>query len=375
LPTFSENAYWLLEIETQRRTMKDRKIRVITIGVVLSLLGTPVLSLAKAGSGYRGGRGSSQGGAVSSSSVGSRGSRTFEQNGFKPIERSATPPASATATTKAAGPGAHPISAPSPAVQPSFLQRNPVLSGLAAGLAGSWIGHMLFGATSAPAAVHDRAGDLSRQEDSSASSSSGPSAGLLFIVMAMVAVGVYYLYKKRNGAFSPAYPGFGRTSPAPRGGSPAWVPASVGILSPSSSEPNLTAADEEEFRRLPVAIQTAWGRQDVQGLRRVATPEMFQYFSDKLAENLSAGVENRVEDVVVMRAEVREAWAEDARLYATVLMQWRAQDFVQSPGMQSSEAEHMGKGEDQASMEFVEAWTFVKHREGKWLLSAIQQIG
>jgi hypothetical protein len=234
---------------------------------------------------------------------------------------------------------------------------------------------MLFGATSAPAAVHDRAGDLSRQEDSSASSSSGPSAGLLFIVMAMVAVGVYYLYKKRNGAFSPAYPGFGRTSPAPRGGSPAWVPASVGILSPSSSEPNLTAADEEEFRRLLVAIQTAWGRQDVQGLRRVATPEMFQYFSDKLAENLSAGVENRVEDVVVMRAEVREAWAEDARLYATVLMQWRAQDFVQSPGMQSSEAEHMGKGEDQASMEFVEAWTFVKHREGKWLLSAIQQIG
>jgi predicted lipid-binding transport protein (Tim44 family) len=146
-------------------------------------------------------------------------------------------------------------------------------------------------------------------------------------------------------------------------------------LSPSSSEPKLTAADEEEFRRLLIAIQTAWGRQDVQSLRRIATPEMFQYFSDKLAENLSAGVENRVEDVVVMRAEVREAWAEDARLYATVLMQWKAQDYVQSPGKPLTDAEHTGKGEAQALMEFVEAWTFVKHREGKWLLSAIQQIG
>ena len=355
--------------------MKDRKIRMITLGVVLSLLGTPVLSLAKAGSGYRGGRGSSQGSAVSSNNVGSRGSRTFEQNGFKPIERSATPTASATAATNAPGPGAAPISAASPVVQPSFLQRNPMLSGLAAGLAGSWIGHMLFGTTSAPAGVHEGARDLSKQEDGSASSSSGPSAGLLFIVMAMVAVGVYYLYKKRNGALSPVFPGFGSTSPAPRSGSPAWVPASVGILSPSLSEPKLTAADEEEFRRLLIAIQTAWGRQDVQSLRRIATPEMSQYFSDKLAENLSAGVENRVEDVLVIRTEVREAWAEDARLYATVLMQWKVQDYVQSPGKQSSDAVDIGKGEDQALVEFAEAWTFVKHREGKWLLSAIQQIG
>jgi predicted lipid-binding transport protein (Tim44 family) len=370
----SENAYWLLEIEARRRTMKDRKIRVITLGVVLSLLGTPVLSLAKAGSGYRGGRGFSQGSAVSSSSVGSRGSRTFEQNGFKPIERSAASPAPAPATPHAAGPGVSPNSATPPVTQPSFLQRNPILSGFAAGLAGSWIGHMLFGATNSPAATQEGAGNPLSHEDGS---SSGPSAGLLFIVMAMVAVGVYYLYKKRNGALSPVFPGFGSTSPAPRSGSPAWVPASVGILSPSlsESEPKLTAADEEEFRRLLIAIQTAWGRQDVQSLRRVATPEMSQYFSDKLAENLSAGVENRVEDVVVIRTEVREAWAEDARLYATVLMQWKAQDYVQSPGKQSSDAVDIGKGEDQALVEFVEAWIFVKHREGKWLLSAIQQIG
>ena len=166
--------------------MKDRKIRMITLCVVLSLLGTPVLSLAKAGSGYRGGRGSSQGSAVSSNNVGSRGSRTFEQNGFKPIERSATPTASATAATNAPGPGAAPISAASPVVQPSFLQRNPMLSGLAAGLAGSWIGHMLFGTTSAPAAVHEGARDLSKQEDGSASSSSCVMTTWLALLEALV---------------------------------------------------------------------------------------------------------------------------------------------------------------------------------------------
>jgi predicted lipid-binding transport protein (Tim44 family) len=136
----------------------------------------------------------------------------------------------------------------------------------------------------------------------------------------------------------------------------------------------LTAADEEEFRRLLVEIQTAWGRQDIQGLRRIATPEMVQYFSDKLAENVSQGVENRVEDVVVTHADVRESWAEDARLYATVLMQWKARDYVQSLAKPSSELSDTGEVADRGLSEFAEAWTFVKHRDGKWLLSAIQEV-
>jgi len=353
--------------------MKDYKIRLITLGVVLPLLGTPVLSLVKAGSGYRGGRASSQGGGLSSSSVGSRGIRTFDQYGFKPIDRSATPPASVTATTNAAGPTARPISASSPAVQPSFLQRNPVLSGLAAGLAGSWIGHMLFGTTTAPAAEQDGRGDLSRQEEPNASGSLGPFAGLLVMVMAISVAAVYYLYRRRNGGLRPSFTGFGSAGPVPRSDPPAWVPASAGLLHPSASEPTLTVTDEEEFRRRLVQIQRAWGRQDIQSLRRIATPEMVQYFSEKLTEDISVGVENRIEDIVVMGAEIREAWAEDTRLYATVLLQWKARDCAQSLAKPSSDPGYERENEDRESRDFVEAWTFVKHREGKWLLSAIQQ--
>jgi hypothetical protein len=352
--------------------MKDSKIkiRVITLVVVFSLLGTPVLSLAKAGSGYRGGRGSSQDGGMSSNSVGSRGSRTFDQNGFKPIEPSATAPAAAAGTSPGARQGPPLAPTPQPLAQPSFFQRHPMLSGFAAGLAGSWIGHMLFGATNSPAATQEEAGNPLSHEDGS---SSGPSAGLILLLMALAAAGVYYFYMRRNGSLSPALTGFGSASPA-RSEPPTWVPASLGVLSPSSSEPKLTAADEEEFRRLLIAIQTAWGRQDIQSLRRIATPEMFQYFSDKLAENISQGVENRIEDIIVVRAETREAWAEDTRLYATVLLQWKARDYVQSLTKPSSDPGYLVEGDDRVSTEVVEAWTFVKHQDGKWLLSAIQQV-
>jgi len=349
--------------------MRENKRRWLALAVAVSLLGTPVLSLAKAGSGYRGGRGSSQSGSPSYNSVGNRGSRTFEPNGFKPIERSAASPGSAAGAPRAAGPGAPPTSAGAPVAQPSFFQRNPIMTGIAAGLAGSWIGHMLFGATSAPAVVHDGAGNPAKQEDGTASSSSGPSAGLLLFMIASAGLGAYYLYKRRNVNLSSAITGPGHA----RSNSPAWVPPSVGVLSPlSSSEPKLTVADEDEFGRLLVEVQTAWSRQDISRLRRVATPEMFEYFNDKLAENVSGGVENRVEDVVVRGAEVREYWSEEARLYATVLMQWTARDYVQ-PLASSSEPSEPGNSGDRSFSEFAEAWTFVKHQDGKWLLSAIQQ--
>jgi predicted lipid-binding transport protein (Tim44 family) len=233
---------------------------------------------------------------------------------------------------------------------------------------------MLFGATNAPAAMHEGTGDPSRQEDGNASGTSGPSAALLLALMAVAAAGLYYFYKRRNDRLSLALPAAGGARSGARSEPPAWVPTSLGILSPSSSEPKLTAADEEEFRHRLIDIQTAWGRQDMQTLRRIATPEISQHFSDTLADNLSQGIENRVEDVVIMRAEVREAWAEDMRIYATVLFQWKARDYARSLSSPSGDSESPQGRAERAVVENAEAWTFVKHRDGKWLLSAIKQV-
>jgi predicted lipid-binding transport protein (Tim44 family) len=152
-------------------------------------------------------------------------------------------------------------------------------------------------------------------------------------------------------------------------------PASLGSLRASPElTTDITSADEEQFRDLLVQVQTAWGRRDLDMLRKVATPEMLHYFSNALAENVSQGVENRVEDVMVMHAEVREAWTEDARMYATVSLRWKVRDYTVSLAKRAGEPGYVMEGDERLPTETTEAWTFVRHRNGKWLLSAIQQV-
>jgi predicted lipid-binding transport protein (Tim44 family) len=136
----------------------------------------------------------------------------------------------------------------------------------------------------------------------------------------------------------------------------------------------VTPADEQQFRDLCVQVQTAWGRQDLDTLRKVTTPEMLHYFSSVLSDNASQEVENRVEDIMVMNAEVRESWTEDARTYATVLLRWKACDYTVSLAKQPGQPGYLIEGDRQMPTEINEAWTFMRHVNGRWLLSAIQQV-
>ena len=143
---------------SMERKIDLNKTKLIAVCIVISLIGVPTLSFARArGGGYGGGFSSGSRSSGSSGSMGSRGSRTYDQNGAKPIEQSATPRPSAIAPQSAPGSPA-PTAQPTPAMQPSFMQRNPLMAGLAAGIAGSYIGNMLFGATNSSARATD-AGD------------------------------------------------------------------------------------------------------------------------------------------------------------------------------------------------------------------------
>ncbi|MEO6545009.1 MAG: TIM44-like domain-containing protein, partial [Nitrospiraceae bacterium] len=128
------------------------------------------------------------------------------------------------------------------------------------------------------------------------------------------------------------------------------------------------------FQQLLTDIQTAWSKQDLAGLRRFVTPEMLTYFSTALAENTSQDIENHVEDVVLGRAEVREAWTEDATQYATVGLSWSARDYTVSLTKQRGEAGYLVEGSEEKPSESSEVWTFMRFQDGKWLLSAIQQV-
>lgn len=335
---------------------------LIASGLVIALIGTPAVSLAKARGGSGGGYSSGSRSSSASGNIGSRGSRTYDQNGAQPIQQSATPKP-ATAVPQSAAAGQAPVAQPTPASQPSLLQRNPLLAGIAGGLAGSWIGHMLFGATESSAKT-DEAGDAAAQ-----AAGSSVNNGLLLFLMVLGAGAAYYFLKVRRTP-APVLSGLTRSSAA--AGS-LLSESSASALRPATTDLDITTADKAAFQQLLTDIQTAWSTQDLAALKRFVTPEMLTYFSAALAENTSQDVENHVEQVVLGRADVREAWTEQATQYATVGLHWSARDYTVSTKRQRGEPGYLIEGSDEVSAESSEVWTFMRFQNGKWLLSAIQQ--
>lgn len=324
--------------------------KLIAALIVLTMVATPVLSYAKAG-------GRSSGGSSGGSSQGSRGSRTFDNNGYKPIERSTTPQ---TAPQSTARPAPSPAVPPQPVGQPSFFQRHPILTGLAAGFAGSWIGHMLFGANNS----------LAGQAGAEGADAGTGSMWPLILLLAFGGLAVYYFTKMRRPSVATTGPAFERSALAPET-APLVTGPMAGTLQPGTV---VSSEDESKFRQMLVDVQAAWSKQDLDALKRLTTPEMLHYFSDALSENTSKEIENRVEDVGVQQADVREAWTEDSKDYATVLLRWTARDYTVSLTKQRGEPGYLADGDDQKPADAAEAWTFMRYQGGKWLLSAIQQV-
>lgn len=234
-------------------------------------------SVVREGARRRGGFSSGSRGGSSSGSMGSRGSRTYQDNGTKPIEQSTTARPSATPPPSMAGNPAT-ASRPAPAAQPSWFQRNPLLAGIAGGLAGTWLGHMIFGATDTSARTTDGA------EGEQAAGGSG-SNGMLLLLMVMGG-GALWWYMRSRRIPAPNFSGLSRTSAA-----------SGSLLAESSRagfgaavvEDEITSTDKAAFQQALTDIQAAWSRQDLAGLRRLVTPEMLEYFSTGLAEQASEG--------------------------------------------------------------------------------------
>jgi predicted lipid-binding transport protein (Tim44 family) len=343
--------------------MNTTKLMAATIAI--ALIGVPTVSFAKArGGGFGGGYSGGSRGYSGSESMGSRGSRTYDQNGAKPIEQSTTPRPSATPPPSAAG---GPVAQPAPAMQPSFLQRNPLLAGLAAGIMGSYIGHMLFGATDSSARTTD-AGEAVGETNKPAEGFG--SAGILLILMLLGAGAFYYFMRVRRSP-TPDFSGITRSSTF--SGSLAAEPSAT-TLSTATVGDEVTSADKAAFQQLLTDVQTAWSKQDLAGLRRCVTPEMLSYFSTALAEQTSLDIANHVEDVVLLRAEVKEAWTEDAIRYATIGLHWSARDYTVSLTKQRGEPGYLIEGNEETPTEAGEVWTFMRYQNGKWLLSAIQQL-
>lgn len=308
--------------------MQQGRIRILAAALVLALAVVPAVAEAKAGGGL---------------SMGSRGAKTYSPNVAKPIERSITPPpVAAPATPPVYQPAPQPQAAPS--VNQGFFQRHPFVGGLLGGFVGAGIGALLFGG-------HMFGGGF---------------GGMLSLLL-QIAV-VVFLARWAIGFFR------GR---AGQGNLPAAdyrQPSGIAIPAAANTTAvlprfELSEADLSTFERLLIDIQAAWSRDDVAALRRLATPEIAGYMEDQLRENGQKGLQNRVEDVRLLKGDIVEAWREGAVDYATVNLKWSAADYTLRAG-----GTELVSGDPRRPSESAEVWTLVRHLNGPWQLSAIQQI-
>lgn len=291
-----------------------------------------------------------KGGGSTFMSQGSRGSRTYDPNGGAPMQRSMTPRQS-----------------PYYGGQPgygygSFAARHPFLTGMAGGFFGSWIGSLLFPHWGYGGYGYGGFGVF--------------SSLLSWLLIIGVVWFVIRLFSGRSRLMSDPDAGYGGGygggyGPAPYAGG-GLLPGGYGRA--DSAPLAITQADYQAFETILKAVQTAWSRGDLGTLRHYATPEMLSYFSEQLAGNQSQGVVNHVENVELLRGDLREAWDEGQLQYATAYLQWRALDYTVRDDGDSGGVQTVVAGDVRQPTVTAEFWTFARSPGGQWLLSAIQQV-
>lgn len=322
-------------------------VAILAAGLVL----LPALVEAKAG---RGG------------SMGSRGTRTYDAApatptapSAAPVQRSVTPPtqqaAPSTATQRPATAGAP------AAAQPGFFNR-PFMPALMGGLIGMGIGGLLFG------------GGLFGEGGLGAMGFGGVVGLLLQLALVFFIVRLAMNFF-RNRQQQPAMAGAGsnQTYRTPATDLPPAQARTTGMhggamLGGAAAALQISDADFEAFQQSLGDIQSAWSNGDLEALHSHVTPEMLGYFGRELSLLASQGLTNRVAEVNLEQGDLAESWSEDGIDYATVAMRWSALDYT------TDASGKVVNGSKTERSESVETWTFLRAGNGRWILSAIQQV-
>lgn len=152
------------------------------------------------------------------------------------------------------------------------------------------------------------------------------------------------------------------------GGAMPGAASGGGSSRPAAGPVEIGQNDYQAFERALHDIQTAYGREDMQALSYMATPEMVRYFGSDLEANRSQGVRNAVSDPKLLQGDLAEAWREGSTEYATVAMRFSLIDTTVDRN-----SGRIVSGDPRTPQESTELWTFQRENGGKWLLSAIQQ--
>jgi len=281
-------------------------------------------------------------------SGGSRGSRTFSTppatatapNAARPIERSMTQPGQTAAPTTATG---------------GFFNRPGLFGGLAAGFLGAGLFGMLFG--------NGLLGGL------------GGFASFLGLILqigivAIIAMFAWRWWQRRSQPTAALAGGPVLRAVAPRDPLPYTNSGRLAERNPEgygNGAIEVKPQDFKDFEQMLGDVLTAYGAEDVAGLRAHMTPEMLSYYAEELAKNSSRGVVNQISDVKLLQGDLAEAWREGDDDYATVAMRYSMADRT----LERSSGQVIEGGTNPQVA--TELWTFRRVHGGHWVLSAVQQ--
>jgi len=296
-----------------------------------------------------------------SGSTGNRGARTD-------ASVPATPTAPRTSTGAPSSPSAIPGRPAAPAAAAAQAARPSMMSTMAKGFAMGLIGAGLFGLLTGSGLFGGLSGVM------------GFLGLLLQVALIALAARLIWGWWRNRQQAQPVAAGMPRSALQPampqasaQAGGQAGGQASA--YQPQPVEPQRSdavgvgPADYEAFQGVLNDLMAAYSREDIAGIRRVATPEVAAQFIRELHDNQQKGVANRLGQPQLLQGDLAESWYEDSAAYATVAMR-----FAMTDAIVDRATGKVVSGDAERPTETTEIWTFRRDGAGRpWLLCGQQQ--
>jgi predicted lipid-binding transport protein (Tim44 family) len=238
-----------------------------------------------------------------------------------------------------------------------------MLKSLGAGLAGGFLGGMLFRSLSGGGSFgmgYPHAG--------------GGIGPLEIILLAGLAFLVFRLMSNRSQ--SPAtYPS--SSTPSDNGAedlmrrvkTTGWNEPTFESSRNVDRDANAQAISSEQALDLFFQIQGAWKNRDVSNVRHLLDDDAKQYLEEEVTRLKANHRINCLDNIAVRNSEVVEAWNETGKAFSTVRITANLLDYTID-----EKTQEVIEGNKFIPVKFEEFWTFSKDSQGsQWRLSAIQQ--
>ncbi len=269
------------------------------------------------------------------------------------------------------------VGSPGVANQPSsgVFGRSPFLQGMAGGLAGGFLGSMLFGGSG---------------HASSMGGTGGGGIGLFDIILLGVLAYFGFKFYRRWQQQKAATSYYGDAA-SPRTEIPYGASqgdpyrgklqdysdnydndlerglGQIRQIDPDFNEESFKELVQDMFFR----IQAGWMNRSLEGIGGMFTAEMAEFFESEFAKMKQQGRINRLENIAVRKVEFSEAWQETGKDYVTVLFTANLLDYTVD-----DKTGQVVAGDKLNPLKFQEFWTFCRDvGTSRWQLSAINQPG